>query len=54
MDFNNEGKISVEKATAILQKHGLTLNAEQVAIILELLYKLANVAVAQYLNNEDR
>jgi hypothetical protein len=42
-------KIPSEKAVEMLQEGGLEVSAEQAKIILEFLYKLANIAVAQYL-----
>ncbi len=42
-------KIPPEKAFEILKKNGHIVTVEQAKIILELLNKLANIAVSQYL-----
>jgi hypothetical protein len=42
-------KMSPEKALEILKKNGSAVTVEQAKIVLELLNKLANIAVSQYL-----
>lgn len=43
------GKIPPEKALEVLNKNGFKITMEQAKKILELLNKLANIAVGQYL-----
>ncbi len=45
----NEKRITPEKAVEILSKYGLQVSLEQAVVILDFLYKLANVAVGRYL-----
>ncbi len=49
MEFSEIEKIPPEKALEILGKSGLKVTIEQAKIILELLNKLANIAVSEYL-----
>jgi len=48
MEFEAE-KISPEKATEILKKGGLEVTSEQAKIILEFLFKMADIAIDQYM-----
>lgn len=49
METSKIEKIQPEKAVEILKKDGLNVSVEQAKKILELLNKLANIAVSQYL-----
>ena len=49
METREMEKIPPEKAVEILKKSGLNVSIEQAKIILEMLNKLANIAVSQYL-----
>lgn len=49
METREIEKIAPEKAVEILKKSGLNVSVEQAKIILEMLNKLANIAVSQYL-----
>lgn len=42
-------KLLPEKAVDILQKHGTIITVEQAKIILDFLYQLSDIVVAQYL-----
>lgn len=42
-----------EEAVAILRRHGLQVSREQAVLILEFVYAMAKIAVAQCLRNED-
>lgn len=46
-------KLTPEWAAEVLRKHGREVTIEQAAIILEFLRKLATIAVAQYLRDEE-
>lgn len=46
-------KLTPEWAAEVLRKHGREVTIEQAAVILELLRKMATIAVAQYLRDED-
>lgn len=45
-------ELSPEKAAEILAAHGTLVTVEQAKIILEFMYKLANLALTQYVTNE--
>lgn len=49
METSENDKITPEKAAEILKKGGMHVTIEQAKIILEFLYKLADISVAQYL-----
>lgn len=42
-------KVTPEKVVSILEKHGTKVSAEEAAIILEFMRKVADIAVNQYL-----
>lgn len=46
-------KMQPEDAVELLRKHGTEVTVEQAALILEFFRILANIAVAQYLRNEN-
>lgn len=43
----SDGKDTPEKAVKILKKRGLEVNLEQAGLILDFLYKMADIAMAQ-------
>ena len=45
--------ISVERAVDILSEHGESITIEQARVVLEFMYNLANLALNQYLGNEN-
>lgn len=47
-------KLQPKDAVEILRQHGTEVTIEQAVLILEFLRMLANIAVAQYLRNENR
>ncbi len=49
MEKGEKDKITPERAVEILTKGGLQVTQEQAKLILEFLYKLANISIAQYL-----
>jgi len=49
METSENDKITPEKAAEILKKGGMDVTLEQAKLILEFLYKLADISVAQYL-----
>jgi hypothetical protein len=49
----NLRKLSPEKAMEILCKHGTIVTKEQAELVIEFLYNLSEIAVAQYLRQED-
>jgi len=49
METSENDKITVEKAAEVLKKGGMDVTLEEAKLILEFLYKLANISVAQYL-----
>lgn len=49
METSESDKITPEKAAEILKKSGMDVTLEQAKLILEFLYKLAEISVAQYL-----
>jgi len=53
MEGEFKERITSEKALEILNKNGLSVTLEQAKVILEFLYKIANIAVAQHLKNEN-
>lgn len=48
MEVSENDKITPEKATEILRKGGLDVTTEQATLILNFLYKLANITLSQY------
>jgi hypothetical protein len=46
-------KMQPEDAVEILRKHGVEITVEQAKRILEFFRNLANIAVAQYLRNDN-
>jgi hypothetical protein len=52
MTTENTRKITPEKALEILRKHGLEVTLEQAKAILDFLYKVAHIAVKDYLSTE--
>jgi hypothetical protein len=46
-------KMQLKDAVEILRRHGTEITIEQAVLILEFLRMLANIAVAQYLRNEN-
>lgn len=54
MEGEITGRVTPEKAVEILKKNGFEVSLEQARLILDFLYKIANVAVAKYLKDEDR
>jgi hypothetical protein len=46
-------KLQPKEAVEILRQHGTEVTIEQAVLILEFLRMLANIAVAQYLRNEN-
>lgn len=49
METSANDKITPEKAAEILRKGGMDVTLEQAKLILEFLFKLADISVAQYL-----
>lgn len=49
MDLRENEKITPEKAVAILRKNGMEVTLEQAKLILDFLYKLADITVGQYM-----
>ncbi len=49
METSENYKITPEKAVEMLKKGGFDVTLEQAKLILEFLYKLADISVAQYL-----
>ncbi len=49
METSENDKITPEKAAEILRKGGMDITLEQAKLMLEFLYKLADITVAQYL-----
>ncbi len=49
METTANDKITPEKAVEILKKGGMDVTIEQAKLMLEFLYKLADITVAQYL-----
>ena len=49
METSENDKITPEKAAEILKKGGMDVTLEQAKLILQFLYKLADISVAQYL-----
>ena len=49
METSENGKITPEKAAEILREGGMEVTLEQAKLMLEFLYKLADITVAQYL-----
>jgi hypothetical protein len=47
------GKMTAEKAANMLAEDGESISLEDAAIVVDLLRKLAKIAVAQYLREED-
>lgn len=47
MDLRENEKVTPEKAVAILGKNGVEVTIEQAKLILNFLYKLADITVAQ-------
>ena len=45
--------ISVERAVDILYEHGESITVEQARVVVEFMYNLANLALNQYLGNEN-
>ena len=46
-------QLQPEKVAAILREQGMNVTIEEAGLILEFLRKLANIAVNQYLENEN-
>lgn len=46
-------KLTPEKTVEILKQHGTIVTVAEAQIILDFLYDLAKIAVAQYLREED-
>lgn len=46
---NEEERITPEKAIEILKKDGLEVSLDEAKILLDFLYQMADVVVAQYL-----
>ena len=51
METLDSEQISPEKAIEILKKEGLEVDTLQAKLILEFLYKLADIAIAHYMRN---
>lgn len=49
----NSRKLSPEKVIEVLCKHGTIVTREQAELVIEFLYNLSEIAVAQYLRQED-
>ncbi len=49
METSENDKITSEKAVEILKKGGLEVTHEQAKLILEFLYKFADITVVQYI-----
>ena len=49
METSENDKITPEKAVEILKKGGLEVTLEQAKLMLEFLYKLADITMDQYL-----
>ncbi len=49
METSENNKITPEKAVEILKKGGMDVTLEQAKLILEFLYRLADISVAQQL-----
>jgi hypothetical protein len=49
----NLRKLSPEKVMEVLCKHGTIITREQAESVIEFLYNLSEIAVAQYLRQED-
>lgn len=49
MEISENEKITPENAVAILKKSGMEVTLEQAKLLLDLLYKLADITVAQYM-----
>lgn len=47
-------KIAIEEAKKILAKHGMEVSDEQVKEIIDFVYTMAHIAVAQQLREEDK
>lgn len=46
-------KMKPEKAVEILRKHGLQVTTEEAVLILDFIYAMAKIAIAQCLRDED-
>jgi len=53
MEEDDEIKISAEQARKILKSNGLEVSVKQAGIILDFLYRLANVAIEQFEKYEE-
>jgi hypothetical protein len=49
----NVQNISVERAVDILSEHGESITLEEARAVVEFMYNLANLALNQYLGNEN-
>jgi len=49
MEISENDKITPEKAIEILKKGGLEVTHDQAKLILEFLYKLADITIAHYM-----
>jgi len=47
------GKMTAEKAVKILAEHGTRITVEQAEIVVDFLRKLAKIAVAQHLREDE-
>lgn len=52
MGIGEERNITPAMAVAILKKNGIEVSIDNAKVILDCLYQLANIAVAQCRNNE--
>lgn len=50
--MEDEKKISVQKAMALLQKDGYEVNEEEAKAILDFLYLIAEIVVQQHFNDQ--
>lgn len=52
MERKDEGRITPEKARALLSENGIEVDAEQAKMILDFLYGMAEIAVDVYFSQE--
>lgn len=52
--MENKNKIPPERAIEILRRNGMDISIEQAGVILNFLFKLAEIAVNQLRKDEDR
>lgn len=53
MDLTEERKLAPEKVISIFSKHRIEITHEQATLILDFLFRMADIAVKQYRKHEE-